>query len=101
LANLSLGDGYIAGILKLCERFRELTSTEDATGKQNGIRTLIVHNGKFLSELISNPKERVMLFRELQGYAFAVLNDMFSNAGLSWNEYLEHRTQIKSILKVV
>ncbi|MDP3269809.1 MAG: hypothetical protein Q8M40_12305 [Legionella sp.] len=87
--------------LKLCERFRELTSIEDVTGKQIGIRTLVVHNGKLLPELIPNPKERDMLFRELQGYALAVLNDMLSNVGFSWDEYVEHRTQLKSKLGVV
>ena len=87
--------------LKLCERFRELTSIEDAAGKQIGIRTLIVHNGKLLPELIPNQKERSLLFIELEGYAFTVLKDMLSNAGLSWGEYVEHRDQLKSNLGVM
>lgn len=84
--------------LKLCERFRELTSIEDAGGKQIGIRSLIVHNGKLLPELIPNQKERVLLFRELQGYAFKVLNDMLLNTGLTWDEYVDHRVKLKSNL---
>ncbi len=86
--------------LRLCERFRELTSIEDTSGKQLGLRTLIVHNGKLLPELLPSFKDRTALFRELQGYAFTVLTDMLSNAGASWAEYVEHRNQLKRALGV-
>lgn len=89
-----------ASYLGLCERFRALTSIEDASGKQIGFRTLIVHNGKLLPELLPSIKERTSLFRELQGYAFAVLTDMLSNAAASWEEYIEHRLQLKRGLGV-
>lgn len=89
-----------ASYLSLCERFRALTSIEDASGKQIGLRTLIVHNGKLLPELLPGIKERASLFRELQGYAFAVLTDMLSNAGASWEKYLEYRGQLKRTLGV-
>lgn len=90
-----------ASYLSLCERFRALTSTKDASGKQIGLRTLIVHNGKLLPELLPGIKERASLFRELQGYAFTVLTDMLSNAAASWEEYLEHRGQLKRTLGVI
>lgn len=89
-----------ASYLRLCERFRALTSIEDTSGKQVGFRTLIVHNGRLLPELIPGANDRAALFRELQGYAFAVLTNMLSNAGLSWMEYVEHRAQIKVTLGV-
>lgn len=89
-----------ASYLQLCERFRTLTSIEDASGKQVGLRTLIVHNGKLLPELLTSFKERAALFRELQGYAGIVLTDMLSNAGASWAEYVEHRNQLKRALGV-
>lgn len=87
--------------LKLCERFRTLTSIEDMSGKQIGLRTLIVHNGKLLPELIPNIKERASLFRELQGYACIVLTDMLSKADLMWSEYMEHRARLKRALEVM
>lgn len=89
-----------ASYLSLCERFRALTSIEDKSGKQLGLRTLIVHNGKLLPELLPGIKERASLFRELQGYAFTILTDMLSNAGSSWEEYVEHRGQLKLALGV-
>lgn len=67
-------------------------------GKQPGLRTLIVHNGKLLPELLPDIKERAALFRELQGYASNALIDMLSHAGLSWREYVEHRDQLKRAL---
>lgn len=90
-----------ASYLRLCERFRELTSIEDTSGKQLGLRTLIVHNGKLLPELLPSFKDRAALFRELQGYAGTMLTDMLSNAGVSWAEYVEHRDQLKRALGVI
>ncbi len=89
-----------ASYLSLCERFRVFTSIEDKSGKQLGLRTLIVHNGKLLPELLPSFKERTSLFRELQGYAFTILTDMLSNACQSWEEYVEHRGQLKRTLGV-
>lgn len=89
-----------ASYLRLCERFRALTSIKDASGKQLGLRTLIVHNGKLLPELIPGFKDRAALFRELQGYAAIVLTDMLSNAGASWAEYVEHRGRLKRALGI-
>jgi hypothetical protein len=89
-----------ASYLRICERFRALTSIEDTSGKQVGLRTLIVHNGKLLDELLPSFKDRAALFRELQGYALAVLTDMHSNAGASWAEYIERRDQLKRALGV-
>lgn len=92
--------GDKADYWRLCKRFRELTSIEDVSGKQVGLRTLIVHNGKLLPEVLPGIKERASLFRELQGYAFTVLTDMIENTGLSWEEYVERRGQLKRTLGV-
>lgn len=89
-----------AGYLRLCERFRALTSIRDTSGNQLGLRTLIVHNGKLLPELLPGIKERTSLFRELQGCAFIVLTDMLTHVGLSWKEYVERRGQLKRDLGV-
>lgn len=86
--------------LRLCERFRALTSIEDASGKQRGLRTLIVHHGMLLPELIPCFKDRSALFSELQSYIFSVLTDMLSKAEASWAEYVEHRDQLKRVLLV-
>lgn len=89
------------GYLKLCERFRELTSLKDASGHQVGLRTLIVHNGKLLPELLPQQIERTQLFSELQGYVGAVLTDMLCYSELSWNDYVARRVQLKRKLGIL
>ena len=84
--------------LQLVERFKELTSTK---GVQRGLRTLIVHQGKFIEELIPNRKERRALFCELQGYCDRVLNDMLENRALSWADYVNRRAELKQALGIV
>jgi hypothetical protein len=89
-----------AQYMNLCERFRALTSKEDASGNQTGLRTLIVHHGKFLPELLPDAKERAALFRELQKYCGSVLVDMLSHTSLSWSQYRERRIEIRRALGV-
>jgi hypothetical protein len=81
--------------LRLVERFKELTSKEDDNDVQTGYRTLIVHHGKFLHELLSDQKGRRRLFRELHGYATKVLQDMISHKEMSWDSFLDYRKQLK------
>lgn len=85
---------------RLTERFRELTSIKDIDGKQKGYRTLIVHYGKFIEEIIPSSSERNKLFRELQFYCMDVLDSMFKNHTMSWQEFSEHRGILKKKLGV-
>jgi hypothetical protein len=85
---------------QLANRFRELTSIEDAAGNQTGIRTLVVHHGRFLEDIVQNVNDRRSLFRELQGYVSSVLDDMLANATMSWAEFREFRTRKKQSLGV-
>ena len=84
---------------KLLERFRELTS-KTVDGKQIGFRTLIIHQGKALEELIPVFEDRLRLFDELQHYSGAVINDMISFGAMSWEQFQIHRDQIKVSLGV-
>lgn len=84
----------------LAHRFRELTSLEDAAGNQTGIRTLVVHHGRFLEDIVPNVSDRRSLFRELQVYVASVLEDMLANATMSWSEFQEFRSEKKQSLGV-
>jgi len=86
--------------LILIERFKELTSIEDSTGSQRGLRTLVVHHGKFIEELVPVKAARRALFRELQGYCFSAIDDMLSHSSLSWDKYGERRVALKDALGV-
>jgi len=85
---------------QLCERFRELTSIEDASGKQQGLRTLLVHHGRYLEDIVPDRKKRRALFRELQTYCGSVLNDMLANRSLTWSAFQDYRSQNKHKLGV-
>lgn len=85
---------------KLARRFRELTSLEDATGNQTGIRTLVVHHGRFLEDIVLNENDRRSLFRELQLFVASVLEDMLANATMTWAEFQDFRAQKKRSLGV-
>ena len=87
------------GYLDCLERFKELTALVDA-GIERGIRTLVVHYGKFIPELIPEAKARSMLFRELQGYCRKMLMDMIENRRMTWDAYCQRRTELKHVLGV-
>jgi hypothetical protein len=76
--------------ISLSERFREFSSKE-IDGKQVGYRTLIVHQGKRLSDVIKKEKERNDLFIELQGYAGLILEDMIKHRTELWEDYKDNR----------
>lgn len=65
----------------ICERFKYLTSLEDETGKQIGLRTSIIHNGRSLDELLDRGYKIDLLLRELQMYIcnFIKNNVLFSD----------------------
>ncbi len=85
-----------AEYLALCERFGELTSNID----MGGYRTLIVHHGKFIEELISCKADRQALFRELQGYCMSVIQDMIENKEMAWETYNIRREGLKAALGI-
>jgi hypothetical protein len=85
---------------ELALRFRELTSLKDASGNQIGMRTLVVHHGRFLEDIMPNSDDRRSLFRELQTFASIVLADMLDNATMSWAEFQAFRVQKKQSLGV-
>lgn len=86
--------------LQLIDRFKELASNLDEFGVQHGFRTLIVHHGKFIEELIPDKKKRRELFRELQTYCTRVLGDMLDNRMLTWSDYANRRSELKKMLGV-
>ncbi len=81
-------------------RFKELTSLVDAAGNQIGIRTLVVHHGRFLEDIVPDVSNRRSLFRELQAYAASVLEDMLANASMSWSQFQQFRLQKKQALGI-
>ena len=89
-----------ADYLRLVERFKELTSKEDDNDLQTGLRTLIVHHGKFLYELMPDRNKRKQMFNELQRYSECVLKDMLSHGASSWEAFSAYRHTLKAKLGV-
>lgn len=87
--------------LQLSERFRVLSSSDKDSGPQQGYRTLVVHHGKFLEEIIPNDEERINLFKELQHYSSSVLDDMLRNYSMTWQEFCVFRDNQKQKLGVI
>ncbi len=83
------------GYDRLLERFKELSGNKDANGNEHGYRTLIVHHGRYLEEILPTKNRRAELFRELQGYAGAVLEHMFQRTSLRWSEFLDFRKDLR------
>lgn len=86
--------------LAVSERFRQLTGFRNQLGIETGYRTLIVHYGKFLNELLPRQANRNELFCELQKYCSFVLNDMLENKEMLWSEFVDYRAQLKHSMGV-
>lgn len=69
---------------KICERFKVLTSLKDEDGKELGLRTLIVHTGKDLNDLVREGYEIDLLLRELQSYICNFINNIISYYKEDW-----------------
>jgi len=83
----------------LSERFRELTSQKEAaSNEQRGFRTLIVHHGRYLEDILPDDHDRNDLFRELQRYTTCVLQDMLENSRMTWVEFMEFRIRLRAKL---
>ena len=89
-----------AEYLRHQERFRELTHILNSEGKEAGLRTLLVHHGQFLNDIIPDQSERRSLFRELNHYCSCVLQDMLDNSTMSWKDFEDLRVQKKAALGV-
>lgn len=85
---------------RLCQRFEELTSIMADSGKQVGLRTLIVHHGRYLEDIIPEESDRRSIFRELQGYIGKVLGDMLDRSSMTWTEFCDFRLQLKKAVGV-
>lgn len=86
---------------QLCERFRELTSKDDAGGAQVGLRTLIVHHGCRLEDIVPHKTDRTDLFNELWRYCYSVLYDMVEKAQLTWQEFKQYRKDLRAAIGVI
>jgi hypothetical protein len=86
--------------IRRLEELRTFTSFENEKGEQSGYRTLIVHHGKFLEDLLPDRNDRRTLFKKLQAYIHAVIEDMIKNAFMSWDEFLQFRARKKTELGI-
>jgi len=84
---------------RISARFKELTSKMD-DNKQVGLRTLVVHHGKLIPDLIPEIRDRKELFRELQGYCSKVLSNMIDKKNMSWQGFCTYREGLKKSLKI-
>ncbi|GAA4448017.1 hypothetical protein [Novipirellula rosea] len=83
-----------------CQRFAELTSSESPSGEQTGLRTLVVHHGRYLEEIVPEGSNRALLFRELQEFISGVLSDMLDRPTMSWIQFCEYRLTMKKAMGV-
>jgi hypothetical protein len=79
---------------ELLQKIRRLSDLKDATsGAQVGYRTLLVHHGKFLEEVVPTHREQVALFLEVQGYVSQVINDLVVRRDCRWQAIIDYRRQ--------
>jgi hypothetical protein len=87
--------------LSCVERFKYLTSRVDENRTQVGIRTLIVHHGKMLEDILESETEINNLFDELQRYVDRVIRSMLHHQEMTWDEFIKYRLELKSELGVL
>jgi hypothetical protein len=81
---------------RLLQRFREFSDLKcERTSEQLGYRTLLVHHGRFLEEVVESHSERRSLFLELQAYAGAVISHLLSHRHAKWTEVVEYRAAVR------
>ena len=86
--------------LRKLEELRTFTSFENERNEQCGYRTLIVHHGKFIEDILPSRDDRRKLFRNLQSYCRAVIDDMIKNSQISWIEFTALRERKKMELGI-
>lgn len=83
------------------DRFRKLTSDKNDKGEEIGLRTLIIHNGKSLPQIITDVEDRKSLFRELQSYVTAILHDIMKNPNSDWDKFEKYREEKMQRLGII
>lgn len=77
---------------KKMARFRQLSDLKcEDSNVQLGYRTLLVHHGRYLEEIMQQPNERNELFLELQSYAGKVIDELCDRRNWEWSEIVEWR----------
>lgn len=79
----------------ICERFKYLTSKKDEQGKEIGLRTNIIHNGKSLESLIFEGYKIDMVLRELQLYICNFINGILEYSSQNEWSYIEEKIEEK------
>lgn len=70
---------------EICERFKVLTSFKNEEGKEIGLRTSIIHNGKDLNDLVKEGYKVDLLLRELQSYICNFINNIIIYYKEDWS----------------
>lgn len=82
---------------KKMARFRQLSDLKcEDSNVQLGYRTLLVHHGRYLEDVLQHADERNELFLELQSYAGKVIGDLCDRRSLEWSEIVEWRKNRRS-----
>ncbi len=84
----------------LSDRFQELSGKKNMNNEEVGYRTLIVHQGKRIEDIL-NEAEIKELFLELDNYIKLIISDMFLYKDKSWDEFSNYRIRLKQKLKVM
>ena len=80
---------------KICERFKYLTSKKDENGKEIGLRTNIIHNGKTIESLITEGYKIDLILRELQLYICNFINGILIYSNQNDWAYIESKIEEK------
>jgi hypothetical protein len=81
---------------QLLDRFYELTGKKDPESDQViGYRTRVVHMGNRIEDVVPNDQDQKKLFVELDSYLHAVIDHMIDHSGMSFENYLRIRDQMR------
>lgn len=85
--------------MQLLDSFRQLSDLKNgSSGNQEGYRTLIIHHGRFLEEILPDIGQQRSLFRELQEYTSKVIQDFLKLRDSAWTEMQDHRKKRRELL---
>lgn len=83
----------------IIERFKYLTSKKDNNNQQIGYRTNIIHQGKFIEDLIPETLSQIKLNRELQYYIVSVLEEYIKLYDKTWDYIQEEKRKKIDIIQ--
>jgi len=83
---------------RLSNRFQYLSGKKEQN-KEIGYRTLIVHQGKRLEDILTS-MEINSLFLELDRYIKNIISDLFLFQDKLWDDVLNYRTELKEKLNI-